>query len=191
MAAVAVIAADSTERVPAAVEVAAIADSCRDVAVAPWASSDTAWAGGSVEGAVVVVEVNGLVGEYLPVSQKQEVVDRILGAADVLQEEQPIRWGKQVLQLGGHQQAEAYPLEDGRWRNLQEGAVAVVAYRREVVADMVAVGLGSREVEARHRCVGVRPPVANLLSGPKIENRQEVAARVGTGQPLPCSLVHD
>jgi hypothetical protein len=111
--AAAVVVADSTERVSAVVEVVAMADSCRDVAVAPWALSDKAWAGGSVEEAVVVVEVNGLVGEYLLVSQQQEVVDRSLGAADVLQEVQSVRWGKQVLQLGEHQQAEAYPL-DGR-----------------------------------------------------------------------------
>ena len=107
------IVADSTEQVPAAVEVAAMADSCRDVAVVPWAPSDKALAGGSVEEAVVVVEGNGLVGEYLLVPQ-QQVVDRSLGAADVLQEVQSVRWGKQVLQLGEHQQAEAYPLEDGR-----------------------------------------------------------------------------
>jgi hypothetical protein len=56
---------------------------------------------------------------------------------------------------------------------------------------MVAVGLASQEVEAPHRGVGARPPVANLLSGPKMENRREVAALVGTGQPRPCSLVHD
>jgi hypothetical protein len=112
-AAAAVIVAYSTERVPAAVEVAAMADSCRDVAVEPWAPSDKVLAGGSVEEAVVVVEVNGLVGEYLLVSQQQEVVDRSLGAADVLREVQSVRWGKQVIQLGEHQ-AEAYPLEDGR-----------------------------------------------------------------------------
>lgn len=106
------IVADSTGRVPAAVEVAAMAGSCRDVAVVPWAPSDKAWAGGSVEEVVVVVEVTGLVGEYLLVSQQQEVVDRSLGAADVLQA-QSVRWEKQVLQLGEHQQAEAYPL-DGR-----------------------------------------------------------------------------
>ena len=107
------IVADSTERVPAVVEVAAMADSCRDVAVAPWVPSDKAWAGGSVEEAVVVVEVNGLVGEYFLVPQQWEVVDRSLAAAGVLQEVQSVRWGKQVLQLGEHQ-AEAYPLEDGR-----------------------------------------------------------------------------
>jgi hypothetical protein len=112
-AAAAVIVAGSTERVPAAVEVAAMADSCRDVAVVPWEPSDKAWAGGSVEEAVVVVEVNGLAGEYLLVSQQQEVVDRSR-AADVLQEVQSVRWGKQVLQLGEHQQAAAYPLQDGR-----------------------------------------------------------------------------
>jgi hypothetical protein len=104
--------ADSTERVPVAVEVAAMADSSRDAALVPWALSDKAWAGDSVEEAAVVVEVNGPVGEYLLVSQQREVVDRSLGAADVLQEVQPVRWGKQVLQPGEHQ-AEAYPL-DGR-----------------------------------------------------------------------------
>lgn len=119
-----------------------------------------------MEEAAVVVEVTGRVGGLL-VSQQQEVVDRSLGAADVLQEVQSVRWEKQVLQLGEHQQAEAYPL-DGRWSNPQEGAVVVVAYRRQVVADMVAVGVASREVEARHRGVGARPPVANLLSGPKM-----------------------
>jgi hypothetical protein len=46
---------------------------------------------------------------------------------------------------------------------------------------MAAAGLTSREVEARHRDVGARPPVANLLSGPKMEHRREVAALVGTG----------
>jgi len=57
---------------------------------------------------------------------------------------------------------------------------------------MVAVGLASLslEVKARHRGVGARPPVANLLSGPKIENRR-VAALVGSDQPQPCSLVYD
>jgi hypothetical protein len=89
-------------------------DSCRDVAVVPRAPSDKALAGDSAEEAVVVVEVNGLVGEYLLGSQQQEVVDRSLGAADVFQEVQSVRWGKQVLQLGEHQQGEAYPLEDGR-----------------------------------------------------------------------------
>ena len=108
------IVAGSTERVPAAVEVAAMADSCRDVAALPWAPSDTAWVGRSVEEAVVVVEVNGLVGEYLLVYQQQEVADRSLGAAHVLQGVQSVHWGKRVLQLGEHQQAEAYPLEDGR-----------------------------------------------------------------------------
>jgi hypothetical protein len=152
-----------------------MADSCRDAAVVPWGPSDKAWAGGSVEEAVVVVEVNDLL-----VSQQQEVVDRSLGAADVLQEVQLVRWGKQVLQLGEHQQAEAYPL-DGRLSNPREGAVAGVAYRREAVADMAVVGLTSRDVEARHRGVDARPPVANLLSGPKMEHRREVAALVGTG----------
>jgi len=113
-AAAAVIVADSTERVPAVVEVAAMAGSCRGVAVVSWAPSDKAWAGGSVEEAVVVVEGNGLVGEYLLVSQQREVVDRSLAAADVLQGVQPLRWEKKVLQLGEHQQAEAYPPEDGR-----------------------------------------------------------------------------
>jgi hypothetical protein len=103
-----VIVADSTEPVPVAVGVAALADSCRDAAMVPRAPSDKAWAEGSVEEAVVVVEVNGLL-----VSQKQEVVDRSLGAAGVLQEVQSVRWGKQVIQLGEHQQAEANPL-DGR-----------------------------------------------------------------------------
>ena len=58
---------------------------------------------------------------------------------------------------------------------------------------MVAVGLASREVKIRRQGVGARPPVANLLSGPKMENRREVAAAalVGTGQPWPCFLVHD
>jgi hypothetical protein len=106
-----VIVVDSTERVPAAVEVAAMADSCRDVAVVPGAPSDKALAGGSVEESVVV-EVNDLVGEYFLVSRQREVVDRRQGAADVLQEVQSVRWGKQVLQLGEHQ-AEAYPLQDG------------------------------------------------------------------------------
>jgi hypothetical protein len=46
---------------------------------------------------------------------------------------------------------------------------------------MAAVGLSSREAEARHRGVGARPPVANLLSGPKVEHRREVAALVKTG----------
>ena len=64
MPAVAVIVADSTEQVPAAVEAAAMEDSCRDVAVVPRAPSDKALAGDSAEEAVVVVEVNGLVGEY-------------------------------------------------------------------------------------------------------------------------------
>jgi hypothetical protein len=53
---------------------------------------------------------------------------------------------------------------------------------------MVAVGLESRQVEARHRGVGARPPVANLLSGPKMENRREVVALVGA---VPWSLVYD
>jgi hypothetical protein len=56
---------------------------------------------------------------------------------------------------------------------------------------MVAVGLASREVRIQHRGVGARPPVANLLSGPKMENRREVAAPVGAGQQRPCFLVHD
>jgi len=86
-----------------------MADSCRDVAVVPWAPSDKALAGGSAEESVVV-EVNDLVGEYLLVTQQQEVVDHSQGAADVLQEVQSVRWGKQVIQLGEHQQAEAYPL---------------------------------------------------------------------------------
>ena len=90
-----------------------MADSFRDVAVVPWAPSDKAWAGGSVEEAVVVVEVNGLAGEYLLVTQQEEEVDRSL-AADALQEVQSVRWGKQVLQPGEHQQAAAYPLQDGR-----------------------------------------------------------------------------
>lgn len=107
------IVADSTERVPAAVEVVAMADSCHDVAVVPWAPSDKAWAGGSEEEAVVEAEVNGRVGEYLLVSQQQEVLDRSLEAADVLQGVQSVRWEKQVIQLGEHQ-AEAYHLEDGR-----------------------------------------------------------------------------
>ncbi len=87
-------------------------DNCRDVAVVPWAPSDKAWAGGSVEEAVVA-EVNGLAGECRLVSQQQEEVDHSLGAADVLQEVQSVRWGKQVQQLGEHQEVEAYP-QDGR-----------------------------------------------------------------------------
>ena len=102
---VAVTVVDSTERVPAAVEFAAMADSYRDAAVVPRAPSDKAWAG-AVEEAVVAVEVNDLL-----VSQQQEVVDRSLGVADVLRV-QSVRWEKQVIRLGEHQ-AEAYPL-DGR-----------------------------------------------------------------------------
>jgi hypothetical protein len=90
-----------------------MADSCHGVALVTWAPSDKAWAGGSVEEAVVVVEGNGLVGEYLLVSQQREVVDRSPGAG-VLQGVQPLRWEKKVLQLGEHQQAGAYPPEDGR-----------------------------------------------------------------------------
>jgi hypothetical protein len=60
---------------------------------------------------------------------------------------------------------------------------------------MVVVGLASvsREVEAPRRGVDAQPPVANLLSGPKMENRREVAAvaaLVGTGRLRPCSLVY-
>jgi hypothetical protein len=115
-AAVAVIVAESTERVSAAVEVAAKAGSYHDVAVAPRprALSDKAWEGGSVEGAVVVVEVlNDLVVEFHLLSQ-QQVVGHSLGAMGVLLEVQLVRWGKQVQQPGEHQRVEAYPPEDGR-----------------------------------------------------------------------------
>lgn len=97
------------------------------------------------EAVVVVVGLNGLVGKCHLVSQHQEEVDRSLGAADVLQEVQSVRWGMQVKQLREHQQAEAYP--HGK---PQEGAVAVVAYRRKVAVDNVGVGLASREVGAQH-----------------------------------------
>ena len=178
--------AEPTERVPAAVEVAAMAGNYRDVAVAREARvlADKTWAGGSEEEAVVVEELSGLVGECHLVSQQQEAVDHSLGAADVLQEVQLVRWEKQVKQPGEHQQAEAYP--QGKPR---EGAVAGVAYQRMVAAHNVAVGLASREVEAQHQGVGARPPVANLLFGLTFENRQ-VAALVGLGLPQPCS-VHD
>jgi len=138
------------------------------------------------EAAVVVEGLNGLVVESHLVSQ-QQVVDRSLGAVGVLQEVQSIRWGKQVKQLGEHRQVEAYPPGDGRQGKSREGAVAVVAYQRKAAADNVAVGLASREVEARG--VGARPLEVNLLFG--LKNKQEVGALVAFGQQQPCSLVCD
>lgn len=128
-----------------------------------------------MEETVVVVEgLNDLAGELHPVSQQQEVVDRSLGAADVLQEVQLVRWGKRAKQQGGHQQAEAYL--QGKPR---EGAVVVVAYRRKVAADNGVAGSVTRDEATRHQqCVGARPPVANLLFG---LNRQEVPALVAFG----------
>jgi hypothetical protein len=60
------------------------------------------------EAAVVVEGLNGLVGELPSGIAVAGGVDRSLGAADVLQEVQLVRWGKQAKQPGGHQQAEAY-----------------------------------------------------------------------------------
>ena len=62
----------------------------------------------------------------------------------------------------------------------------MVAYRRKVAEDKVAVGLASQHAKARG--VGARPPVANLLFGP--ENKQAVAL-VELGQQPPCLFVHD
>lgn len=123
------------------------------------------------EAAVVVEGLNGLVGELHLVSQQREVVDRSLGAADVLQEVQLVRWEKRAKQPGGHQQAEAYL--QGKPR---EGAVVAVAYQRKVAVGNVVAGSATRDEATR--CVGGRPPVANLLFGP---NRQEVHTLVAFG----------
>ena len=134
---------------------------------------------------------NGLVGEGHLVSRHREVVDRSLVATDALQEEQWIRWGMLGQRLGEHQQAEAFPPEDGRKGNPREGVVAVVVCQRTVVVvDKGAVGWASQGAETRG--VSVRPPVANPLFGLKTESRQVVAALVRLGQPQqPCFLVYD
>ena len=104
-----------------------------------------------------------------------------------------IHWEKRVPQPGGHQRAEAYPPGyEGQGKSREE-VVAVVAYRRKVAVDNVAVGWASRGAEARYqRGVDVPYPVANFLFGPETENRQEVVSLVELGQPEePCFLVHD
>ena len=139
-------------RVPAAAEVAAmVMDNYRDAAAGPGSRMlpDKAWAGGWAGVTVGVEGSNGLLEEYHPASERREAVDRSLVAADVLQEEQLIHWGRRVPQPGGHQQVEAYPPEDGQGTP-QEEVVADVADRRKVAVDNVAVGWASQGAEARH-----------------------------------------
>jgi hypothetical protein len=160
--------AEPIARTPAVAGVAAMVGSCHDVEVEPRPRvlPDKVSVGGWAEEAVVVVvEVssNGLVVEPHRASERREVVDRSLVEADVLREERLIHWEKRVPQPGGHRQAEAYPPKDGQERS-QEEVVVVVAYRRKVAVDKVAVGWASQGAEARYqRGVGVQYPVANLL----------------------------
>jgi hypothetical protein len=108
--------------------------------------------GGWAEEAVAVVvgvSSNGLVGGRHLASERREVVDRSLVAADALREEQSVHWDKRVPQPGERQQAVAYPPKDGQEKS-QEVVVVVVAYRRKVAVDKVAVGWVSQGAEAQH-----------------------------------------
>lgn len=140
-------------RAPAAAEVAAmVMDNFRDAAAGPGSRMlpDKAWAGGWAGVTAGVEGSNGLLGEHHLASERRGAVDRSLVAADVLQEEQLVHWGKRVPQLGGHQQAGAYPPKGGPHGNPQEEVVAVVADQRKVAVGNVAVGWASQSAEARH-----------------------------------------
>jgi hypothetical protein len=81
-----------------------MADNFHGVAV----QAGRTWAGRSAEGAVVVAEASrGPEEGHHRASERREVVDRSLVEEDVLQEEQSVRWGKQVQLPDERQQVEA------------------------------------------------------------------------------------